>query len=191
MPLCVDCFHLTRTRFEPIKLKIEELIPKRAMGRRNSIHNLQNYVVGLGRDGLVLKSDGSLDFERTFVRINYFDLLKQQTVRNNVQAGISNQPVDFVATRIPRESLAVILADGLSNEGDAVFLYGGPDRQALVLARPNARGQLELRYLAVANLTQDENGTIRFERGDWHADLPLRIFEDARLDITARTAPAG
>ena len=33
--------------FVPAKLKIEELIPKNAMGQRNSIHNLQNYVVGL------------------------------------------------------------------------------------------------------------------------------------------------
>ena len=39
-----------------------------------------------------------------------------------------------------------------------------------------------MRYLPIANLTQDEQGTIRFERLDWRADLPLRIFEDARLD---------
>lgn len=168
---------------QPAKMKIEEFIPKRAMGWRNSVYDLQNYVVGVGPSGPALKPDGSLDFERTFVRINYFELLKQQTVRNNVQPGISNQPIDFVGTRIPRELLDVVLADGLSGEDDAIWLYGGADRQALLLARRNAAGQLELRYLPVANLTQDTAGRIRFEARDWRADLPLRIFEDARLEI--------
>ncbi|MGQ0763693.1 MAG: alkaline phosphatase family protein [Acidobacteriota bacterium] len=168
--------------FVPAKLKIEELIPKNAMGRRNSIHNLQNYVVGLGSAGLVLKSDGSLDVERSFVRINYFDLLKRQTVRNNVQPGISNAPIDFLATRIPREWLSQSLADDLRPDGDPIWLYGGPDRQVLILPRGEGTGQLHLRYLPIADLAQDEQGTIRFERIDWGADLPLRIFEDARLD---------
>ena len=168
--------------FVPAKLKIEELIPKNAMGPRNSIHNLQSYVVGLGSQGLVLKGDGSLDVERSFVRINYFDLLKRQTVRNNVQPGLSNQPIDFLATRIPRERLMPSLLEDLQPDGDPIWLYGGPDRQVLVLPRGEGTGQLQLRYLPIANLTQDEQGTIRFEQLDWRADLPLRIFEDARLD---------
>ena len=168
--------------FMPAKLKIEELIPKNAMGQRNSIYNLQNYVVGLGSQGLVLKSDGALDVERSFVRINYFDLLKRQTVRNNVQPGISNQPIDFLATRLPREWLKPLLSDDLQPDGDPIWLYGGPDRQVLVLPRGHVTGQLQLRYLPIANLTQDKHGTVRFERIDWRADLPLRIFEDARLD---------
>lgn len=164
------------------KLKIDELIPKHSMGPRNSIRQMQNYVVGLSREGLVLNSEGSLDFDRTFVRINYFNFLKQQTVRNNVQPGISNQPIDFLATRIPRELFNLFLVDGLGNEDDPIWLYGGPDRQALVLARPDARGQLQLRYLPISKLTQTDTGTIQWERLDWRADLPLRIFEDARLD---------
>jgi hypothetical protein len=168
--------------FAPAKLKIEELIPKNAMGQRNTIYQLRNYIVGLAPAGLVLKSDGSLDVERSFVRINYFDLLKRQTVRNNVQAGISNAPIDFLATRIPREWLNSSLPDELRPDDDPIWLYGGPDRQALLLPRGEVTGQLQLRYLPIANLTQDEQGTIHFERLDWQADLPLRIFEDARLD---------
>lgn len=168
--------------FVPAKLKIAELIPKSAMGQRNSVHNLQNYVVGLRGEGIVLKSDGSLDVERSFVRINYFDLLKRQSVRNNVQPGISSQPIDFLATRIPREWLKPLLSDDLQPDSDPIWLYGGPDRQVLILPRSEGSGQLQLRYLPVANLTQDEQGTVRFERLDWRSDLPLRIFEDARLD---------
>ena len=58
------------------------------MGRRNSIYELQNYVVGLGKEGLVLKADGSLDLDRSMVRLNYLDLLQEQKARNNVQAEV-------------------------------------------------------------------------------------------------------
>ena len=168
--------------FQPANLKIPDLIPKAAMGVRNSIYELQNYVVGLGSSGLVLSSDGSLDLDRTFVRINYFDLLKRQMVRNNVQAGVSSQPVDFLGTRIPRESVASLLPSDMQPDDDVIWLYAGPDRQALVLPRGEAAGQLQLRYLPIAHLTQDANGTLHFDRANWQPDLPLRIFEDARLE---------
>ena len=74
--------------FDPAKLKIVEVIPEDSMCQRNSVYDLQNYVVGPGRDGLVLKTDGSLDLERSFVRINYLTLIRSQVARNNVQQGI-------------------------------------------------------------------------------------------------------
>jgi hypothetical protein len=168
--------------FQPANLKIPDLIPKSAMGARNSIYDLQNYVVGLGPSGLVVNGDGSLDLDRTFVRINYFDLLKGQTVRNNVQSGVSNQPVDFVATRISRETVESLLPPDMQPDDDVIWLYAGPERQALVLARGESNGHLELRYVPIARLTQDASGTIHFDRVNWQPDLPLRIFEDARLD---------
>jgi hypothetical protein len=168
--------------FQPATVKIPDLIPKSAMGDRNSIYELQNYVVGLGSSGLVLAADGSLDLERTFVRFNYFDLLKRQTVRNNVQPGVSSQPVDFLATRIPRESIESLLPPDIRPDDDAIWLYASPERQALVLPRGEAAGQLELRYVPIAHLTQDAAGAIHFERANWQPDLPLRIFEDARLE---------
>jgi hypothetical protein len=152
------------------------------MGPRNSIYNLQNYIVGLGPGGLVLGSDGSLNREQTFVRIDYFDLLERQTVRNNVQAGVSNQPIDFVALRISRDAIAPLLPADAQPDDDVIWLYGGADRQALVLARGEAAGKLELRYLPIAHLTQDAAGHIRFDRTGWQPNLPLRLFEDERLD---------
>ncbi len=178
-----DLLALRREDFEPSKLKIDALIPKEAMGQRNTIHDLQNYVVGLGRDGLLLKGDGSVDFERSFTRINYFDLIHEQTVRNNVQVGISDHPVDFIATRIPRESIAALLSEDLRPDDDPVWLYGGPGYQALILARGEAGGQLRLRYLPIAHLTQDELGVIHFQAIDWQPGLPLRMLEDVRLDV--------
>ena len=110
------------------------------MGQRNTI-TICKIVVGPGRDGLVLKGDGSLDLERSFLRINYLTLIHEQMVRNNVQPGISNQPVDFIATRIPREVIAPALREDSQPDDDVVWLYGGPDRQSLVLPRGEAQGQ--------------------------------------------------
>ena len=45
-------------RFEPSKVKIADVIPKMSMGDRNTIYELQNYVVGLGPNGIVLNADG-------------------------------------------------------------------------------------------------------------------------------------
>ncbi|HXT63657.1 MAG TPA: alkaline phosphatase family protein [Pyrinomonadaceae bacterium] len=167
---------------QPAKLQIPEFIPRSSMGQRNTVYALQNYIVGLGPSGLVLNGDGSLDLDRTFVRLNYYDLLKRQTVRNNVQPGISNQPVDFLATRIPREAIAALLPPEAQPDDDVIWLYAGPERQALLLARGEANGQLQLRYLPIANLTQDASGTIHFDRINWQSDLPLKILEDARLE---------
>ncbi len=175
---------LRRESFDPQKLKIEDLLPKDSMGRRNSIHDLQNYVVGLGKDGLVLKSDGTLDEDRSFVRLDYFDLLKKQFVRNNVQANVLPQPIDFIATRIPRETIAAALGDDLKPDDDVVWLYSGPDRQALIIPRgEKVGGPLNLRYLPIANLTQPDDGQIRFDRADWKPGFPLKMLEDPRLDI--------
>jgi hypothetical protein len=169
--------------FAPFKLKIAELIPEDSMGQRNSVHDLQNYVVGPGRDGLALESDGSLDLERSFLRLNYLTLIHQQEVRNNTQQGVSLHPVDFIATRISRAAIAPALSEDLLPDDDVVWLYGGPDRQALVLPRTAAQGQLSLRYLPIAHLTQDEQGVIRFDRLAWQAGLPLRMLDDPRLDV--------
>ena len=165
------------------KMKIEELIPRDSMGQRNTIYDLQNYVVGPGLNGLVLKSDGSLDFERSFMRINYLTLIDGQIVLNNAQQGISNQPVDFIATRIPREAIAPALSENLQPDDDVVWLYGGPDHQALVLPRGEAQGQLRLRYLPIARLMQDDRGLIHFDPAPWQNGLPLHMLEDPRLDV--------
>ncbi len=169
--------------FDATKLKIEEIMPRDSMGRRNSIHDLQNYVVSLSKDGLVLKQDGSLDLGRSFIRLNYFDLLHEQTVRNNVQAAVSTHPIDFIATRIPLAAIASALPDDAKADNDPVWLYAGKDRQALIIPRGESTGQLQLRYLPIANLTQDANGTIHFDRVDWKAGLPLKMLEDPRLDV--------
>jgi hypothetical protein len=176
---------LRRETFDPRALKIEDVIAKGAMGTPNSVHDLQNYVVGLAPDGPVLAQDGSLDSEKSFVRVNYFRLLHEVALRNNVQPGVDSHPIDFIAIRLPAELIAPSLPAELRPTGDVVWIYDGPESQALILAREDGAGQLSLRYLPVSNLTEDAAGAIHFTRAEWRANLPLKIWEDSRLDVPA------
>jgi hypothetical protein len=180
---------LSAEAFSPGQIKIPAVIAKQSMGDRNSIYQLQNYIAGIAPGGLVLNSDGSLNMERSFVRIDYFALLQGVTVRNNVQRGISNRPVDMIATRLPREAVLPLIEDK-EIDPDVVWVTAGPNRQALLLSRRDAAGNLSLRYLPISNLAEDASGRFSFQSISWQAGLPLRIFEDPNLNIPAtdRTA---
>lgn len=97
--------------FEPERLKITEVIPPRAMGDGNSLFQLQNYVVGPGERGLVLGADGALDWEQSFERVDYPQLIHSAAVRNNVQKLVSSRPVDFIAIPLSAGALRQALAD--------------------------------------------------------------------------------
>jgi hypothetical protein len=169
--------------FWPRRIKIEDVIARGAMGRHNSIHALQNYVYALAPGGIILTADGSLDLPKSFRRINYLALLNDVAMRNNVQPGIDSRPVDFVAVRLPREAVSAVLEEDLRPTGDVLWIYDQQQNQALILSRQDAAGRLLLRYLPIANLRQDETGSIRFERAEWRAGLPLKIWEDPELNV--------
>ena len=174
---------LDPARLNASAVQIELLIPKGTLGDHNTLHELQNYVAGPAPGGLVLAPDGSLDMERSFRRVDYFTLLGRLSVRNNVQPQVESRPVDFVAVRVPSEGLrGALRADEQPDQ--AIWLYGGPDRQALILAREDG-GRLKLRYLPVANLRQSADGRVTFERAGWGPKLPLKLWEDARLSTPA------
>ncbi|MBA2340679.1 MAG: alkaline phosphatase family protein [Pyrinomonadaceae bacterium] len=175
---------LSRENFDPSRLKVEDFLSRRAMGESNTIYKLQNYVAGLAPGGLALTSDGALDARRSFTRVDYFTLLHDVRMRNNVQAGVGSRPVDFVAVRVPREALTEALDESLLPGEDAIWLNGGRERQALVLARRDEAGKgLRLRYLPVAGLKQDESGRVSFERVEWREEFPLKMWEDENIKV--------
>jgi hypothetical protein len=171
---------LDRERLTPARVRVEDLLAPGAMGDANSIHELQNYVVGPAPGGLALAPDGTLDMEKSFRRVNYFDLLGRVSVINNVQPGIGSRPVDFVAARVPAEAIRAALGEDLRAD-EVIWLYGGRERQALVLARTGAG--LSLRYLPVSDLRQGADGRVTFARAAWGAGAPLKLWEDARLNV--------
>jgi hypothetical protein len=177
-----NLLRIQRSDFDPARLKLEEVIAPRAMGDHNNIYRLQNYVAGINPAGLALTAEGTLDMDKSFVRIDYFSLLHSQSVRNNVQAQVGNQPIDLMALRVPAELVnSLVHEENLAP--DAVWVYERSDRQALILARNEPGGQLSFRYLPIKNLTQDQDGKVHFETAEWDADFPLRIFEDKQLAI--------
>jgi len=179
---------LSSEAFLPSKVKIFDVIPKLAMGDRNTIYELQNYLVGLGPNGFVLNPDGSLNTDQSFTRVNYFSLLHGVTVRNNVQRGIANRPVDLIATRISRELVLPFIEDTSIDE-DVIWVSASANRQALLLSRRDANGQLSFRYVPISGLTEDASGRLQFKEISWQAGLPLQIFEDPNLIVTGdRTA---
>ena len=179
-----NLLRLSSEAFTPTKVKISDVIPKQAMGDGNTIYELQNYVAGLGPNGFVLNSDGSLDLQRSFVHIDYFSLLQGIAVRNNVQRGVTNKPIDLIATRLSRDLVLPLINDRDIDE-DVIWVTAGADRQALLLSRRDANGALSLRYLPISNLTEDVNGRLQFKMIDWQPGLPLEIFEDPNLKVPA------
>ena len=171
----VKLLALSPSNFEKHPPSASDLIPKRAMGDANTIHQLQNYVIGPAPAGLVLAPDGSLDIERSFQKVNYFPGLAALSVKNNVQVDVGSHPVDFIAVRIPK---AVVEQDE-----DAVWLYATEDRQVIILSRHDASGNLELRYLPVRGLQQDATGKIHMDTAELVAGLPLRIWEDPEFAV--------
>jgi hypothetical protein len=91
--------------FDPGKFKIEDLIPRKSLGELNTIHDLQNYVIGPAQGG------------STFRTIDYFSALSALHVRNNVQKDVGPQPIDFIA-----------VAAG----PDKIWLWRDADHQALI-----------------------------------------------------------
>ncbi len=73
---------------------------------------------------------------------------------------------------------------------DAVWVYGGADKQALMLARRNADGNLSLRYQPIRNLAQDASGEVTFEVAQWESGFPFKVFEDEKLAVDSAVREA-
>jgi hypothetical protein len=160
------------------------------MGERNSIHQMQNYIVGVAPGGFFLKPDGSLDMQKSFLRVDYFSLLHNVAVKNNVQRGVANRPIDIVATRIPSQLVLPQLPHEQAVNPDVIWVNGGPGKQALILAREDQQGGLSFRYLPIESLTQDAEGQLQFTLARWQPGLPLHIFEDEQLAIPVENREA-
>ncbi len=146
---------LSLADFEKRTPSVEELIPKRAIGDANTIHDLQNYVIGRAPAG-------------GFQTLNYFPVLSALVVRNNVQPRVAAHPVDFIAVRLP--------------DDDAIWLYGDENHQAIIQSK-QADGKLNLRYVPVRELRQDSDGSVHFEPAQLAAGFPLRLWEDPDLRV--------
>ena len=160
------------------KLKIQDVIPRKSFGDVNQVRDLSRYTVGPAEKGLVMDANGLLNFEKSFASVDYFAALEALSVRNNVQQEVASRPVDFIAMALPIEELSIQeKIDG------AIWLRKSRERQALILTRHTP--DLELRYLPIADLTQDATG-IQWRDCTWEAGYPLEIFEDPALNVVSK-----
>ena len=155
---------LTPADFDPGKFKMADLIPGRSLGPANTVWDLQHYVTGPGPQGFLLDANGRFDWDRSFTRLNYLDALHGLAVRNNVQTEVGPRPVDFIALQTP----------------SGIWLYGDEQHQALIESDNG-----KLRYRAVANLTGNRDGSIRFDSQPLGPGFPLAYFEDPNLTVPA------
>jgi hypothetical protein len=175
---------LKRETLESKKVDIDQFIAPGAMGEGNTTYDLQNYVVGLSDAGLSLENSGALDLDKSFTRVNYFQLLHSQTVRSNVQDKVGNRPIDLVATRIPRDSFGDTVASEFAlPDRDVIWLYGSEKKQALILTTISPDGSRRYRYLPISDLRQSEDGHITFDLGDRGPGFPLKLYEDPALIV--------
>lgn len=183
-----EMLSLKADSFDPRKLEIEKVVAPGAMGEQNSLHQLQNYVVGISNAGLTVDQSGNID-PRSFARVNYFELLLAQKVRNNVQKGVGNRPIDFVAVRVPLGTFGDVFGSIRPNE-DPVLLYGGSDKQALILSRLEASGERSYKLLPVTSLVQGADGKTTFQPRAWAPGLPLKYIEDDLFNVPVSTREA-
>jgi hypothetical protein len=120
--------------------------------------------------------------ERSFTRIDYFELLTGARVRNNVQKELSNAPVDFTIVRLPCDRLSGLIA-AAADPDSCIWLNGGGGAEVLVLSRTDASGALALKYLPVTRLVASEDGLIRFAPSELRPGLPLRLVEDPDIRL--------
>ncbi len=157
----------------PFTQKIADLIPEMSLGDRNSIADLQHYLVGPSAEGLILDSNGNIDDGRSFRYVNNFALLAAQRSRNNPQLKLTATPIDFSALRLPDGSIPSAI--------HSYWLYRDEESELLIMQ--DVQG--EIRIQPAKHLAQKDDGTVAWTPQEWRADLPLHLFEDPNLSVPA------
>ena len=153
--------------------KVETLIAPLTLGDNNTVGEIQHYVVGPSPAGLALDGAGQLDEEQSFRFVDYFSLFSHQRAKNNPQPELSQNPIDFSAMRLPDGQYAATDAPQ-----HAYFLYGDESHQLVILQDPARNLLVE----PVSHL-RETAARVSWVREPWMDELPLRLFEDANLQI--------
>jgi hypothetical protein len=96
--------------------------------------------------------------------------------------------VDFVAAPIPVRVLNDVLPRDCYPVDNVTWLYRDSARQALILSRHDAGGELWLRYLPVRDLSQSSTGEIRVQIASPQQGFPLEVWEGLAMAESSRDA---
>ncbi len=161
----------------PFTGNIAGLIPEMSLGDNNMVDDIQHYVVGLSPAGLALDEQGHLDDGQSFRYVNYYSILAKQRARNNPQSQLPSKPIDFTATALPEGKYS----PGLQMPEHAYWLYGDVEKQLLILQDISGNLRLE----PIRDLKQDATGRVTWKEQAWQAGLPLRLYEDPKLQLAS------
>ncbi|MGH9863695.1 MAG: alkaline phosphatase family protein [Candidatus Acidiferrales bacterium] len=159
---------------------VEELIPKKYLGPRNSLYQLTHYTIGLDADLNWVET--TVDARGRPVPMNYISLLSDFEVPNPPLSQEAN-PVDLMVSSLPTEPLRAALVErGWLEPGrelsEVVWIVPTTHRnlrrggQALLLETPDG----QLRYLPISSLEQTAEGGFVLQP---HQELdPLGLLYD-------------
>jgi hypothetical protein len=167
---------------------IPELIPKKYLGRPNSVYQLTHYTIGL--DDNMEWVEKTVDPQGRTVPMDYISVLSNYRAPNPPPSHEPN-PVDLIVKSLPVEPLQkALLERGWLDAGIELRQVNwvvstakhnlGKGGEALVLEAADGR----IRYLPILHLQQEAGGTFTFEV---HNELdPLGLFYD-----TGFRSPSG
>ncbi len=167
---------------------VEDLIPKKYLGPRNSLYQLTHYTIGLDADLNWVET--TVDARGRPVPMNYISLLSDFEVPNPPLSQEAN-PVDLMASSLPTAPLRAALVErGWLEPGrelsEVVWIvstaHHNPGRggQALLLETPDG----QLRYLPIGSLEQADDGQFLLRpRNDLD---PLGLLYDAEFRSPSR-----
>lgn len=156
------------------------------LGERLSASDLLAYPVGLR--AIALDADGRLDAAASFVTVDYLEALRGIQIRNAVRTDIGNEPVDFVAARVPlSDAVSPLRAAGRLDDAaaarvtQAYVLYRSDTDQLLMLEQPGTGGFTDIMLVPVTHMRLASDAGVAYDIAAWHAGLPLGLFEDPAL----------
>jgi hypothetical protein len=145
---------------------ISDFIPKKYLGRQNSLHQLAHYTVGLGENLDWVET--TVDPQGRPVDMNYFEILSNYQAANAPGEGLGN-PFDIIAVKAPATEVEKalrrhgLLADS-ETVREAVWVKStardNPRKggEALVVQSPDGR----IKYVPVRDLEQHADGQVTF-----------------------------
>ena len=160
---------------------IPELIPKKYLGRRNSVYQLGHYTIGLDDD--LNWVENTVDPYGHTVPMDYFSILSHYQAPNPPLPD-EPSPTGLIVRALPVEPVRVALVERGWLQPDvelrqAIWIVSSAQHnlrrggETLLLEAADGR----LRYLPILNLNQDAGGHFSFEP---HNQLdPLGLFYDA------------
>lgn len=175
------------------KFKVEDFIPRKFYGPRNSFHQLSHYTIGLDDNQQWVET--TVDLQGHRVPMNYFQILSSFAVPNPPTPDNRN-PFDLILYAIPPERIKPVLVEKKSIGPEDVLrdvlwvrstTKNNPHQggEALIVRREDDQSK----YIPIEHLEQDSQGRFSFATGA--RKDPLALLHDPNFLAVAGDDPTA